>query len=432
MSRQKVLIVGGGITGLASAGFLADRFDCTLVEREGELGGYCRTIFQDGFTWDYSGHFFHFRNDWIADHVHRRMDRSRLLQVERVASIHAGGRRIDYPFQFNIHQLPLADFVRCLADMNAARRANHAPPKSFSDMVFSRYGRALSELFFIPYNEKLYSIAADKLDVESMGRFFPHIDFDALLARIAASVSGQSASAGYNAQFSYHRGGAKAYVDALASYVSQDAIRLNATCERIDPKRKIARVASEDIAYDRLIVSAPLPRILDLVGRPVPAGTLTANKVFVFNLGFDRPSLRPDHWVYFPEHEWVFFRVGHYDNILGERRMSLYVEIAMPSDARFEESVLLDRVLVDLKRAGIVDEHKLISRAQVTLDPAYVHITSAGQRFAQTAIQELNALDIYPVGRYGRWTYCSIEDNIVEAYELARSWGAAEDVGPRT
>ena len=27
--------------------------------------------------------------------------------------------------------------------------------------------------------------------------------------------------------------------------------------------------------------------------------------------------------------------------------------------------------------------------------------------------------DIYSIGRYGSWTYCSIEDNILEARDLA-------------
>ena len=31
---------------------------------------------------------------------------------------------------------------------------------------------------------------------------------------------------------------------------------------------------------------------------------------------------------------------------------------------------------------------------------------------------ELRTKGVYPVGRYGGWTYCSIEDNIVEARAL--------------
>jgi protoporphyrinogen oxidase len=106
MARERVLIVGGGVSGLAAAGFLSDCFDCLLVEREPEIGGYCRTIHNDNFTWDYSGHFFHFRNNWIAEYVHRRMDVSRLLRVARKSRVYFRGQYIDYPFQFNIHQLP--------------------------------------------------------------------------------------------------------------------------------------------------------------------------------------------------------------------------------------------------------------------------------------------------------------------------------------
>ena len=29
--------------------------------------------------------------------------------------------------------------------------------------------------------------------------------------------------------------------------------------------------------------------------------------------------------------------------------------------------------------------------------------------------------NIYSIGRYGSWTYCSIEDNIIEAKDLAKN-----------
>lgn len=356
------------------------------------------------------------------------MDMARLLKVERASSIYFRNRYIDYPFQANIHQLELADFLHCLADMHAASGETHAPPRSFREMVHSRYGHALSEMFFIPYNEKLYSISAETLDPESMGRFLPHIDFSGLLSGAARAVDGKAAGAGYNAEFCYHKDGARAYVKALAAYIPKDAIRLEANCESIDTAHKMARVAGETVRYDRLIISAPLPSILRLTGRTPPAGLLTANKVMVFNLGFDRPSLRPEHWVYYPEPEWVFFRVGHYDNILGQDRMSLYVEVSMPQDTNPDTDALLERALSDLQRAGVTDGHKLVSSARVVLDPAYVHITTSGQAFANQCYEELTAADVVPIGRYGRWKYCSIEDNIVEAYDLARSWDAATNV----
>jgi protoporphyrinogen oxidase len=258
-----------------------------------------------------------------------------------------------------------------------------------------------------------------------MGRFFPHIDFGTLLAKLA----GRTATDTYNAVFTYHRRGAKAYVDSLAAYIPPDVIRTRAGCTRIDLDRRVAYVGNEQFGYDRLVISAPLPRILELVGETPPPNLLTANKVLVFNLGFDRPSLEQDHWVYYPEPEWIFFRVGHYDNILGEPRMSLYVEIAMASDAEIDTPALLQRVLSDLVRVGVISDHRLISRAHVVLDPGYVHISRAANAFAAEISAQLEAQGVFLLGRYALWTYCSIEDNIVMAHRLARTWGAAKNSG---
>lgn len=34
--------------------------DYLIVEKEDRPGGLCKTFYQDGFVWDYAGHFFHF------------------------------------------------------------------------------------------------------------------------------------------------------------------------------------------------------------------------------------------------------------------------------------------------------------------------------------------------------------------------------------
>lgn len=420
------MIVGGGVTGLAAAGFLAESHDCTLLEREREIGGYCRTIEQDGFTWDCSGHFFHFREPWVAAHLGSRLDRAGEIEVRRIARVYLNGSYVDVPFQFHIHQLPLADFLRCLNDMYAARSAPAADAPSFRDMVHARYGTALAEMFLIPYNEKLHATRAENLDAGAMGRFFPHIDFGTLLKNLATRVEQPT----YNTTFRYHRRGARAYVEALASWVPRGVIHTGTTCERIDLDRRVVHARGETIAYDRLIATAPLPRILEMAGIEHDPRRFSANKVLVLNLGFDKPSPRPDHWVYYPEPEWVFFRVGHYDNILGGERMSLYVEISLPAAAPVDVEACLRRVLGDLERCGVIRGHRLVSHVALVLDPAYVHVSRSSDEAAAEGIARLEARDVHPLGRYGRWTYCSIEDNIIAAQRLARSWGGARDVGP--
>jgi protoporphyrinogen oxidase len=85
MESVKTLIVGAGMSGLATAAFLKDK-DYLIVERDAEIGGYCKTIKQDGFVWDYSGHFFHFKHQDVADYLHSRMPAQSIRKIESVRS----------------------------------------------------------------------------------------------------------------------------------------------------------------------------------------------------------------------------------------------------------------------------------------------------------------------------------------------------------
>ncbi|MBW2225194.1 MAG: LPS biosynthesis protein, partial [Deltaproteobacteria bacterium] len=61
----------------------------------------------------------------------------------------------------------------------------------------------------------------------------------------------------------------------------------------------------------------------------------------------------------------------------------------------------------------------LLASHDVLLDPAYVHITTQSNSESAARRELLAAEDVHSIGRYGAWTYCSIEDNIVEARQLA-------------
>ena len=144
--------------------------------------------------------------------------------------------------------------------------------------------------------------------------------------------------------------------------------------------------------------------------------------MLVFNFGFDRKGKKDVHWVYYPSRETVFYRVGWYDNIFDADRMSLYVEIGFPKDAVIDVAETRQRVLRDLEREGVVSGQRLVAEHSVVLDPAYVHITQRSLAERERLGAVLRGRDVFSVGRYGGWTYCAIEDNIVEARALVASW----------
>src|SRR5262252_5901873 len=104
MHSVGTLIVGAGVTGLASAAALGERGDEDYLVLEGdrEIGGYCKTIKRDGFVWDYSGHFFHFKHPEIEAWLRERMVGQKVRTVEKQSFVEYKGRKIDFPFQKNI------------------------------------------------------------------------------------------------------------------------------------------------------------------------------------------------------------------------------------------------------------------------------------------------------------------------------------------
>src|SRR5262249_3830883 len=52
--RRGAVIVGAGPTGLSAAYHLGE--DSLLIEQNNRVGGWCRSIEENGFTFDYAGH----------------------------------------------------------------------------------------------------------------------------------------------------------------------------------------------------------------------------------------------------------------------------------------------------------------------------------------------------------------------------------------
>lgn len=427
MDNVRTLIVGAGITGLATAAALGERGDSDylVIDGDSEIGGYCKTVKKDGFVWDYSGHFFHFKRPEIEQWLRERMTGQRILDVAKKSFIKYGDALVDFPFQKNIHQLPQAEFIDCLYDLYFARApkellgpavttpADAGPPDSFESMLYARFGRSIAEKFLIPYNEKLYACDLGTLDPNAMGRFFPHADLTDIVRNMKVADN-----ATYNAKFTYPEGGAIEYVKAIASAVRPGGIALSESLVSLDLDARVARTSSREIRFERLVSSAPFNRLLALAHVQHDPSAYSWNKVLVFNLGFDRKGQRDVHWIYYPDRELGFYRVGFYDNIFDTDRLSIYVEVGFAREAVVDVELTKKRVLADLERAGVTSGHRLVADHHVIMDPAYVHITQRSLAEHTRLSAELRQRGVFSAGRYGGWTYCSIEDNIVEAREL--------------
>ena len=411
----KRLIIGGGLSGLTLAYYL--KKDYLILEKNSSLGGYCRTIPNNKYVWDYAGHFYHFRTDEFKKLFLSLVEKKEIVHQAKNTKIYLKDSLINYPFQTNIHELEKADFIDCLYDLFFKKEKKVYD--NFLDMLYGKFGKSIVEIFLRPYNEKLYATNLKNLDKDAMGRFFPYADLAAIIENMK-----KSHDTSYNDNFLYLKKGAGYFIDKLASKLSTNNIRLNCTVKKINTKEKfVVTNDNEKIYYEYLINTSPLNDfIYCLDSKHRLLEQLSYNKVLVFNLGFDRPSPRykNEHWIYFPEKDLNFYRVGFYNNILNTKKLSLYVEIGFSKNQKIDVEKQLRITLQNLKKTGVISKDmKLIDRSVVIMDPAYVHIETKNDKSVQKFIKEIERKDVYTLGRYGKWTYCSMEDCMNWAKELS-------------
>ena len=148
-------------------------------------------------------------------------------------------------------------------------------------------------------------------------------------------------------------------------------------------------------------------------------------KVLILNLGFDKasPRCKEEHWIYIPDKNCNFYRAGFYNNILGDEKLSMYIEIGFNKDDKITDKIIekeLNETLINLKKENIIDDTmKLIDYEPIVMDPAYVHINTETTKKIDLLKDKLKKQNVYTIGRYGAWIYNSMEDSMISAKELA-------------
>jgi protoporphyrinogen oxidase len=209
--------------------------------------------------------------------------------------------------------------------------------------------------------------------------------------------------------------------------LNKDKVLLNTSVTSIDMKNKKATLSTgESIEYEYLVNTMPLNRFLGVLGNNDDLiKEMSYNKVLVFNLGFDKasPLCTKEHWLYIPSKDDNYYRVGFYNNILNQEKLSMYIEIGYSKDDEITEEEIkkqLDLTLKNLNKDGIIsDDMKLVDYMSIIMDPAYVHISTETTKKIEKLKEELKEKNIYTIGRYGAWIYNSMEDSMVVAKELA-------------
>ncbi|HTY45275.1 MAG TPA: FAD-dependent oxidoreductase [Patescibacteria group bacterium] len=431
VNRKRIVILGAGLAGLSAAWHLQRKgIDCLVFEKAPDVGGLCRSKKIGGFVFDYDGHLLHFRHRYTFELV-KDFLADNLSEHRRNSWIYSSGRYTRYPFQANLYGLPSSIVKECLMGfIETAREQQEQGRVTFFDWIHKKFGNGISRHFMVPYNTKFWTIPPEEMTCEWLDGFVP---VPSLHQVIEGTIQENRKSFGYNAHFWYpKKGGINELVSALASRIKN--IYTNCQVTGIDTRNKCVHLDSgSKERYDLLISSIPLPDIPHMVsGMPkAVAGffkRLRWNSVFNLNIGVDKQDYLGRHWVYFPEKELSFFRVGCFHNFSSTSappgKSSLYIEVAYSKEKPIDKTKIIFHIKEDLKKVGILAQGDgIVSEDINDIKYAYPIYDRHWQQNRNEIVKYLGHHDILPVGRYGSWRYMSMEDVILDGKAVAEKIG---------
>ena len=161
---KKVAIIGAGISGLSMAHFLRDRYEVTVFEKEDCPGGLikCRQVNGSLFH-TCGGHVFNSKRqdvlDWfwskfVREKEFSKADRNSVVFMDKTDSLDY--QEIPYPIENHMYLFDEKTQKKFINDLLLMTGYEGIEPHNFEEFLKGRFGHTLYDLYFQPYNEKVW------------------------------------------------------------------------------------------------------------------------------------------------------------------------------------------------------------------------------------------------------------------------------------
>lgn len=464
--QENILILGGGIAGLATGLELARRGRrVTVIEKGHQVGGLARTFVKatpaGDFRFDIGGHRFHSHKPEIIGWVQELMGPD-LLRVPRVSRIYlnhtgpgeqaaasSGGKFVDYPLQFPgaLSIFPPWQAARILGSYAAATLqqrldGQRQQPVSFEDWVVQRFGRALYQVYFEPYTEKVWGIPCSELSADWAAQ---RISLPSLTEAVKRALfPGSAPPATIISHFWYPRLGFGMIPDRMQQQIERLGGRVitgasvNAITPVGDHPDSSFQVAFESsdgshtLDADRLISSIPVNFLL--ASLPAASGIpavlqrfqLRYRDIIVIYLALARSQVSSDSWTYFPGRQLLVGRTHEPRNWSPEMAPAAYTSLsAEVFTSQGEEAwdlsdeQLIQRAVDDLAGTGFLPDRQIYQGWVHRIKYAYpLYDIGYGDKVREVREFLARWPNLHLVGRTGSFRYMNSDGVIEDALRL--------------
>lgn len=414
---KKIAIIGGGISGLTVAKIMNDRYRVTVFERNSTPGGLirCRRV-ENSLFHTCGGHVFNSKRqdvlDWFWKQFHRDEDFSK---ADRNSVVFMNeGEKIPYPIENHMYLFNAETQKRFIDDLvTIAKEQKNVEPQNFEEFLKGRFGETLYDMYFQPYNEKVWRRDLTQVPLSWLEGKLP---MPTVAEMIYNNINHVKEKAFVHATFWYEKmNGSQFLANRLAEGLD---IRYNVDITDITYKNNQWTVENEQ--YDKIVFCG---NIKDMV-KIIHGVDVEVYKAPVENLEYHGTTAvfceidaNPYSWIYLPSRNHESHRIICTGNFFPTNNADKMPEGRITATVEFTDEISKDDIISNLCRIPLHPQY---------IDHKYNKYTYPIQNSDTRDIikklkQCLAPYSFYFTGRFADWEYYNMDVAMGAAMDLCKT-----------
>jgi protoporphyrinogen oxidase len=425
--KTSIGIIGAGISGVSFARLVSDKgCQATVYEQNPRPGGLIQCdLVQGSLFHKVGGHVFNSKNEKVLKWFWSHFDKdNEFIPAVRNAVIYLDGEFIGYPIEFNLDQIDSALVTTITTELHELIRiggTNSGFHANFYEFLLSSFGKTLCDLYFFPYNHKIWKTDLTQVPLDWLEGKLPMTSPGQILLNLEEVK--QSDSMVHSTFFYPLSGGSQFIIERLSADL--DLVNQCIHSITIDDGRVILN-RDKNLAHEILVYTGDIRRLIamlsdrDLQTLGLDAADMASMKDLPSNSTSTmlcECDVNPYSWIYIPDPEIKIHRIIMTGNF---------------SHANTSPQINKGRTTCTIEHSGYLSFDDMALEAKklpFTMKPlsynycenSYVVHSPRTSSVVNTLRQKLQKGGIYCLGRFSEWQYYNMDAAIESAMKLVDS-----------